>query len=263
MEKFKSKIHRDYSKFLPFSYFSSYIYLDFAAFTFEIRGENEIVWQDLIFPHDFPSIFLPKHKEIWTNCSIALATKNDIENIKKEKIEILVKKPMGAEYFYKTKDFTQPQGALKNKINRFTNNYKFRLKTKYNKNEVLKFYDFWKKQRKHESLTLDESEEFFQFCLSSLGKYGIRQVYVEVDDRLAGFAWGIKHRDNWIGLHLKVDYQYKGLSRFLHSERAKLFSDTKEFTLGTGASDSGIESYKKELGPSREEEYFYLLTGGK
>lgn len=55
----------------------------------------------------------------------------------------------------------------------------------------------------------------------------------------------------------------KGLSRFLHSERAKLFANYAKFTLGTGAGDPGIESYKKELGPSREEEYFYLLTGGK
>ena len=88
-------------------------------------------------------------------------------------------------------------------------------------------------------------------------------VRCHIDGKLAGLAWGVKHRYNWVGLHLKVGYQYKGLSGFLHSERAKLFSSAKEFTLGTGACDSGIENYKKELGPSREEDYFYILTGDK
>lgn len=263
MEKFNSRIHKHYSKKLPFSYFSSDIYLDFAAFTFQRNGENLIVWQDLLFPHDFPSIFLPQNKKNWINCSVALATKNNIENIKKGKIEILFTKPIDKEYFYKTKDFTKPTGSLKTKVNRFSNNYKFKLKNKYAKERVSDFYDFWKKQKKHESMTFDESEEFFDFCLQGLGKYNIKQVYVEIDDKLVGFAWGVKHRDNWIGLHLKVDYRYKGLSRFLHSERAKLFANCEEFTLGTGAGDPGIESYKKELGPFREEEYFYLLTGKK
>ena len=260
MEKFNSKTHKDHSKTLPFSYFSSDIYLDFATFTFKRNGEDLIVWQDTIFPHDLPSIFLPRNKENWTNCSVALATKNDIEKVNKEKIKILITKPMGAEYFYRTGDFTQPQGVLKSKLNRFKNNYKFKLKGKYNKEKILKFYNFWKKQRKHESATFDESEEFFYFCLNNLNRYGIKQVYAEVDGELAGFAWGVKHRGNWIGLNLKVNYKYKGLSRFLYSERAKLFSNTKEFTLGTGAHDAGIDSYKKELGPSREEDYFYLLT---
>lgn len=263
MKKIISKIHKEYSQLLPFSYFSSDIYLDFAAFTFERNGENIIVWQDLIFPHDFPSIFLPRNKANWINCSVAFATKDDIEKVKKGNIGILATKPMGAEYFYNTSNFTQPHGPLKTKINRFANNYRFELKSKCEKDKILKFYNFWKNQRKHESITFDESEEFFHFCLDNLNKYDIKQVYVEIEGKLAGFAWGIKHRDNWIGLHLKVDYQYKGLSRFLHSERAKLFADKKEFTLGTGASDSGIENYKKELGPSREEDYFYLLTGGK
>jgi len=60
-----------------------------------------------------------------------------------------------------------------------------------------------------------------------------------------------------------VDYQYKGLSRFLHHERAKIFEQYAEFSLGTGVQDKGIDKYKEELSPSYKKAYSYLLTGDK
>lgn len=98
--------------------------------------------------------------------------------------------------------------------------------------------------------------------MAHLDYYQIRQSYVEVDGELVGFAWGVEVPGRgWVGLHLKVDYRFAGLSRFLHVERAKQFSGIDEFTLGTGAQVSGIEEYKRELHPSREVHYFYILTG--
>lgn len=265
MEKFASDRHSELQKGLPFSYFSTRPYLDFAAYTFERNGESLLVWQDTLYPNEFPCIFMPKKKENWVRCSTAFATQEDITNIKKGNIEILMSKPMGAEFFYATDEFVEPKGDLKNRVNKFRSSYVYSLASESNKAKIIEFYNFWKSQKEHESITFEESEEFFQFCLDNLNKYDIKQAYVEIDGRMAGLAWGIacENSDQWVGLHLKVDYQYKGLSRFLHHERARMFADRKEFSLGTGAHDKGIDKFKEELGPAYKKEYHYLLTGEK
>ena len=239
--------------------------MDFAAYFFNRNGETLIVWQDLLFQNDFPCLFFPKKKENWVRCSVAFATEEDLEAVKEERIEILTQKPMGSEFFYRTEDFLHPKGAFKNRVNQFKSHQAYTLTHACDKARIREFYDFWKSQREHEGLSFEESEIFFPFCLEHLEKYGIEQVYVEVDQKLVGFAWGVRFpgSNNWVGLHLKVDYRYKGLSRFLHQERAKMFEDCQEFSLGTGAQDKGIETYKEELGPAYKKAYFYVLTGDK
>lgn len=263
MEKFNSSKHSEYSKNLPFSYFSSDIYLDYIAYTFERNGEHLIVWQDMLYPNEFPSIYTPTKKENWASAHIAMAADEDIENIKKEGIEIILQKPMGKEFFYATEEIANPKKDLLNKVNRFKNNYPHKVLNSYDRDKIVEFFNFWKNQREHNSITFDESEDFFYFCLDYLDKYGVKQVYVESEGKLIGFTWGVQHQKGWLGLHLKVDYSFKGLSRFLHSERAKLFPGLAEFTTGTGAHDKNIDQYKEELGPTRTVNYSYLLTGQK
>lgn len=264
MEKFLSSKHEELIGSLPFSYFSTNLYLDFSAYILERNGEQIIVWQDEIYPHEFPAIFLPRNKENWLHTSTTFVTLKDVEKLNNENIEIIINKPTGTEFFYNSADFINPTGELKTKINRFKDNYAFEIKNKYSKDKILEFYNFWKDQRIHESITFGESEEFFMYCLDNLDKYNIKQVYVESEGKLIGLAFGMIHtKGGWVGLHLKVDYSYKGLSRFLHHERSKLFSDRLEFTLGTDAHDVGIGNYKEELGPKHKEVYFYVLTGDK
>lgn len=265
MEKFVSGKYSGFQKGLPFSYFSTPLYLDYAAYFFERNGEQLLVWQDMLYPNEFPCIFAPKKKDNWVRCSIAFATKQDLENIEKEGIEILLNKPMGSEFFYSTKDFVEPKGEFKNRVSKFISSHEYSLVNKHDRKKISEFYNFWKSQRKHDSITFEESEEFFNFCLDNLDKYNIQQVYIEIDNKIVGLAWGIPFTGskNWIGLHLKVDYQYKGLSRFLHKERAKMFAGFEEFSLGTGANDKGVEKFKDELGPKYKLDYFYLLTGDK
>ena len=264
MEKF-SKKHLKYFARLPFSYFSAFLYLDFIAYVFYRNNKPILVWQDLYYPNDFPSIFIPKDKINWTNCSIALATKKDVREIEKENIEIKFQVPVTTEFFYSTDSFINPRGDFLRRIKQFKTNYAYSIKNSYPGDNVIKFYKFWKKQKERDGgVFIKESENYFYYCLKYLKKYSIKQIYVEVDDKLVGFAWGVTHPSgNWVGLHLKVDYQYKGLSRFLHYERAKLFKDKKLFTLGTDTHDSGIAQYKNELGPVAEKDYFYILTGKK
>ncbi|HBU27980.1 TPA: hypothetical protein DEB00_02580 [Candidatus Uhrbacteria bacterium] len=249
---------------LPFSYFSTPLYLDFAAYTFDRNEEQLVVMQDIVCPHEFPSLFLPTNPLNWENCSITFTRAEDIARIRTEEIEILVEKPLDAEYFYATEAFVEPAGSFAKKIRSFTSKYTYRVLPSYDRSGIEAFYKNWKTQKKEPSITFDESEELYLFCLDHLDDYAIKQVYVEVEGALVGFAWGMAHPNGgWVGLHLKVDYAYSGLSRFLHHERAKQFASTAQFTLGTGSFEQGISQYKQELHPSVVTPYSYILTGGR
>ncbi len=139
MEKF-SKKYLKYFKNLPFSYFSTPIYLDFVGYVFHRNNEPILVWQDLICPHDFPSIFLPNDKLNWINCSVALATKEDIEKIKRENIEIKIELPVATEFFYSTDSFITPKGDFNRRIKQFRKTYKFVIKNTYPVSKIMEFY---------------------------------------------------------------------------------------------------------------------------
>ncbi len=264
MEKFDSTKHADYAKNLPFSYFSSMASLDLTGYTFLRNNEHVIVWQDLLFPHDFPSIFVPQNKLNWERASIAFVTPEEVGQIKKEGIEIMLDKFIENEYFYKTEALITPHSDIKRRISQFQNSYEFEIFNSYPKEKIKEFYQFWKGQKSRDSLTFSEADEEFSKLLNILEKYDIKQVYVTVKNKLIGFTWGVAHQSgNWVGLQLKVNYEYKGLSRFLHHERAKLFSDREFFTIGTGAREVGIAQFKEELGPAYKKEYHYVLTGDK
>ncbi|MDD2757990.1 MAG: hypothetical protein PHD72_01265 [Patescibacteria group bacterium] len=264
MEKFNSSKHGHLTKDLPLSFLSLPVYLDFCAHILERNGEPIIVRQDALYEHEFPSIFLPKNPQNWQRASMAMITKHDIEKIKAHSIEVGIETPTETEFFYNTNDFVNPRGKLKERINQFENNYDFVLKNTYSKDALATFFKTWEGQKECANDWFEkESADFFFYCLENLEKYGIAQVYVEVENKLVGFAWGVKHLgNNWAGLHMKVDYNYKGLSRFIHHERAKIFSGYDMFTLGTGCEDPGLIQFKKELKPVKEQEYFYVFTRG-
>lgn len=258
-----SRVSNEIVRPLPFAYCSTPIYLDFAAYTFERNGENLIVSQDLAYPHEFPSLFLPIQPKNWSCCSVTFATPQDVERVRAAGIPILIERLIGTEFYYKTQDFVAPTGSFRKKAQAFENKYRPRILPAYDPLAVDAFHERWRRQRGNRSFMFEDSEAYYHFCLSHLDAYPIKQVYVEVENRLVGFAWGIGHPNGgWVGLHLNVDFAYQGLSRFLHHERAKLFAEVPEFTLGTGCGEEGIEAYKRELRPFRETEYFYILTGG-
>lgn len=260
MEKFTLSKHTAIADKLPFSYFSAYICLDFSAQILVRNGEEIIVEQDMYYKHEFPALFLPQNPLNWERCSITFATDEDKKRIQ-ENHSILIDKVSGEEYFYKTDSLIHPVGSTLRRIEQFKKNI-FHISNLYPKEKILQFYDFWKSQKERLADTFDDSEQFFLFCLENLDTYDVKQVYVQIDGQLVGFAWGVKHqKDGWVGLHLKVNYEVKGLSRFLHQERAKMFSDRELCTLGTGAHEAGISQFKEELGPVSIQKYSYILTG--
>jgi hypothetical protein len=262
MEKFNSKKHQDHLKGLPFSYLSLPLYLDFCAYTFPRNEENLLIWQDAYYPHEFPSIFLPKNPKNWQRASMTMVTADDIKKIEAANIDIAIKVPTESEFFYQTKEFTHPKAKLKERITQFQNSYKFTIKETYKKDKIAAFYEQWAEQKENKTdLFQKESTELFHFCLDNLHKYEIRQIYIEIRHKLVGLAWGIAHSEkNWVGLHLKADYQYKGLSRYLHYLRAQLFPEYERLSLGTGCHDEGLIQFKKELGPVEERQYYYIFT---
>jgi hypothetical protein len=263
MEKFDSSRHAALLKKLPFSYFSTSVYADFSHHIFERNGEQLIVWQDNLYPNEFPCVFPPQLENNWERCSVTFAQRDFIENAKKRGVEVLIEKPAGAEFFYTTTSFIEPHGSIERDVELFKRAYPaHEVHTSCESETIVDFYNEWRAQKTRDGETFDESEEFFDFCLQDLEKYDVRQTYVFVDGNLAGLAWGVPHsHGKWVGLHLKVRYEYKGLSRYLHHLRAHQFPDHAEFSLGTGAHEPGIEKHKRDLHPSRETPYFYVLTG--
>lgn len=263
MEKFRHKIHEELLKNIPFSYFSTAIYADFSAYVFERNGESLVVWQDTLYPHDFPCLFPPKQKKNWERCSISFAEGAFVESIKKAQIEIIAQVPAGNEFFYKTNTFVHPTGEMDRDVKLFKRRYpEFRIANTCDPKIVQDFYEKWKKQKSRENIVFNRAQDFFVFCLDRLKQYKIRQVYVFIDDHLVGLAWGVMHSPGkWVGLHLKSLYTYKGLGRFLHHERAKLFSHVPQLTLGTEAFEKGIAQFKEGLGPMKHSAYYYVLTG--
>lgn len=264
MKKFLSHTSPQFVKKLRFSYLTCRPYLDFAAYVFPRHQEEIIVLQDLLFPHEWPALTLPRKKINWERASIGFATPNEIAAIRAEGIPILVEKPFAEEYYYDPRHFQNPSGDLLQKIHRFTKHTAYTLRPRYPKKKILAFYRRWKKQKSRNGIVFQESEDFFQYCLDRLSRYAIRQVYVEVQQHLVGFAWGYSvDAKHWVGLEAKADYSYPGLSRFLQFERAKLFPKTTECTLGSGVHEPGIAAFKHELGPQRTVPYTYILTDAK
>ena len=249
---------------LPFAYMSSEFALSHSAYVIERNGELIPVMQDLIAQHDFPAIFLPQKKENWEYLSLTFATDEDVESLRKNGNKIVVENPLSTEYYYKTDQFVNPTGSFKKKVNSFKNKYDYKVLHEYDKDKLIAFFEVWKSQIKEKTITFGESELIFFYALEDLKGLGVKQVYVEIDGKLAGMAWGVPHwSGGWVGMHLKVDYQYRDLSRLLHHERAKLFADRENLTLGTDVFKEGVRQYKKELHPSEERKYTYVLTGEK
>lgn len=270
IKKFNSGKHKSLLKELPFKYESSGIYLDFAGYVIDRNGELNVAVQDVLYPNDFPYLFLPSQKENWPHSLILWATSKNIDKLKKE---VVIERSFssGKEFYYKTSDFIKMAGGkwadFRKDVEHFKRENKYKLLTDYPKNKVLKFIvETWIAEQKEKTISFAESYNFFLFCLENQDKYGIKTLYVEIDGELVGLAMGAKfnNSDKWLALHIKVDYKYRGLSRFLYHERAKLFSRFNEFTSGaTCAGDEGVEKFKNHLHPYRVEESFYVITGDK
>lgn len=253
---------------LPFKYESSQIYLDFAGYIIERNGESNLAVQDVLYPNDFPYLYLPKKRENWPHSIIQWVSSGELDELKSQ-VAIEKSFSSGREFYYRTKDFIDLNGGrwsrFRKDLHKFTKNYKYTLHSSYPNDKVEHFIkNVWLAEQKDKTASFAESYDFFIFCLGNRQKYNIKTLYVEIGGELVGLAMGAPYNDSndkWLALHIKVDYNYDGLSKFLYHERAKIFFDYDQFTSGaTCAGDEGIEKFKNSLNPCRVEEMYYVIT---
>lgn len=262
-EKFVVAKHAHILKNLPFSFFSTALYAEYAGYVEERNGESLLVTQDLLFPESYPLLFAPGNPDNLKHAEITFGTEAAIERITTLGITLELKKPITEEFFYPTARFTEPTRSIRRDSDYFARAYSFEVQSRCDREIVEVFYGKWERQKSRTGLTYDESKSFFSFCLDNLDRYSIEQIYVLREGELVGCAFGMQHSEGrWVGLGLKADYRYRGLSRYLHRKRAERFMALPECTLGTGSFESGIEQYKRSLKPSHTEPYYFLVTGG-
>ncbi|MBU0646656.1 hypothetical protein KJ611_04295 [Patescibacteria group bacterium] len=256
--------HRALAARLPFGYVAALPFLDFCAYVLTESNELRLVWPNDDNPREFESIFLPAAKKNWANALIAYASSADIVRLAAARIGLKKKESFGAEYYYRTADFIRPQRVLAKKIKQFQKKFpRARILHAYPSEPVLAFHDRWQEQLKDaRSLPgMKTDRAFFQHCLENPNRYDIRRVYVELEGKLIGLAWGTTHSSgNWIGLHLKADHEYRGLAHLLLHERAKLFADHSMFTLGVDCNRPGLAAFKRELGPAYTVDFYQIAT---
>jgi hypothetical protein len=243
-------------------------WLAFDGFTEDQDGELLVYERDELFRNDFPFMKIPTKEQNMENSLITSVSESELEEIKKKGFEIIKSNCFGDEFYYRTSDFLNLDGgegrAVRKAINQFKKNYKYKLLTDYPKEKVTEFIKTWaSKQAKN--FLFDIGEQFAVFCVENKEKLKkSRWLFIEIDGKLVGYCLSYKLKEDlWCGIHQKVDYSYKGIGRFLLFERASLFKDVKEFTLGTGAHDEGIVAFKEALHPCRKEKRFFIVVGTK
>ncbi len=237
--------------------------LAFECYTESVNGEQLIYERDALYRNDFPLLGLPRNKANWPRTIMICATEEDIKNIEQEKIEIKEKLMYGKEYYYKTKAFTDLENKdFRRRVKQFQRNYEYSLKTDYPKEKILQFLDAWKEQQTNKNILFENG---FQNAVSAVhNKDAIRDgkwIFIEIEGKLAGYNVSYQlTKDFWVGIHQKVDYQYKGLSRFLLYQRALQFKNVENFSLGTEAEDPGMQKFKEELGPHKTVDQYFVIT---
>ncbi len=268
LRKFNSKQDVYLLKSVPFMHDTTSSYLDHAAYVISHNGKEELAVQDALYPNELPYIFLPRSRKLWPNAHILWTKKTDIEKLKK-KVEIKLTVPIVSEYMYRTKKFIDLEDSEMKKfrklIRQFKHNYSYSVDYECDRDQVDQFLTKWSKQQKVKTATFWDNYHYCHYCLDHKRLYGIKTVYVKVEGKLVGIAMGVKFdAKRWVALHIKVDYSYQGLSRFLFHKRAEMFQELPWFTSGSsGLGDKGIEKYKEMLHPDEKIDNFYVITGEK
>lgn len=243
-------------------------WLAFDGFIEERNGELLVYTRDELFLNDFPFCKIPNKEENLKNSLITSVSEEELENLKSKGFKIIEEKHYGDEFYYNTSNFLDLKGnkgkAIRKAINQFKKFYKYKLLRDYPKEKILRFIKDWA-SKQDKNFLFDIGEEYALFCVNHKEELKNAQwLFLEIEGKLAGYCLSYKLKEDlWCGLHQKVDYSYKGIGRFLLFERASLFKDVKEFTLGTGAKDEGIIAFKDTLHPIRKEKRFFIVVGEK
>jgi len=255
------------SKKLRFSYFTSRYWLEFLC-EHKRKNREHLVYVKALDGDNDVLQYTPSRACNLVG-AISLATEEEIKDIESRGIDIIEKKEAMREYFFKTKDIIEMKGNNHKRnryaANYFENNYDYRVKYSLDKETIIHFLKDWDRKQKLKTLPYQRGLDFCYYILDQLGNdNNLRAVFVLVEDRLVGFSIGERiNSKQWIALHQKVDYNYKGLGRWLFRERARLFEKTEEFAAGGAMANPGIAEFKESLYPYRVEPYYSLKLKGE
>ncbi len=265
MEKINFSKHSHLLTDLPFSFVSTRPFLDYFGYIVERNGTEEVVVQHPEQPDSFPYLFVPKNKLNWENCHIMWVTDEELEVLKKQ-VQIVQDIYLGQELYYKTDDFINPQGRawsdFRRHISQFKARYSFTITEDILQEKIKLFINCWVNKRKDRGKETSISDlSFFNFCLKNKDLHNIQTVFVLIEDEVVGVAVGVKFDSNsWVSLHQKVDYDVRGLGRFIKQKQAELFQGCELCSFG-GDRLPGVGKFKHELNPIRGIGHHYVITG--
>ncbi len=250
-------------KFPVFSYRCNPYYLAYNGYT-EQDSELLIYERDPLYKNEFPLIALPKNKEHWQRMIIDYVSEEELEEIKKT-VSIKDSFPVGSEYYYSTADFVSLDNphlkSFKKHCKKFESSYTYTLKNSYPTKKILAFLEKWEKSKKNRNELFSMAKEYERFCILKCSSMKGKWLFLEINGELAGYNLSYQIDKNfWIGIHQKVLYEYKGISRFLLHKRAAQFPKTTFFSLGQEARDEGIAEFKEGLHPFKKINRYYVIT---
>jgi hypothetical protein len=242
-------------------------YLLFHRFEFEELPGDLLVFYDrdsLLFPSRQPENML--HKKIWCFA-------DDIERLRREKVEIRSVTPDAIEYFYATQNFIEPKGKKfrhqRTRVRHFQKTYSFSLRESYDPSLVNQFLDQWhaaivNKKSPTVRSTFEREFELSRYILDNFSLVPSAQaLYVELEEKLIGLCVFLPlYNDLWVSVIQKTMPVYRGISDFLHYEAARRMNNIPICNFGDDAMDPALATHKRELRPIRTEQHFLVETGG-
>ncbi len=266
LEKIKVEQAEEMSRIARISkYCINPFYLAFNGYVESNNGELLFYERDEIYRNDFPYIIFPRTKDNAMRAISTHCTEDDLIRIKKWGITMKRAEQHGTEFYYRTADFTNPGkpsfASFRKSISTFSRKYEYKILDKYPVKKIMGFLKKWEYGQEEKNILFEFGSDYTRFCIDNMKKINGKWHFIEINGELAGFSLSCRLNDEyWVGVHQKVDYDFKGIGRFLLHQRAKSFQTTPFFTLGTEAKDEGLHQFKESLHPCREEARYFVLT---
>jgi len=233
----------------------------------EINGERVVFVRDRVDEKIYP-LFVPKKVENQRVDFVEMATREEVDDLRAQGLRFK-ETHIGTEYHYLTRDVIEMKGrrfaAFRKRVHKFKQGYEFKVLSEYPKERVVQFIEDWAKTKdlkSYEPLARSVFLWDLDNCInyvSLIDKLPCKNIFVEVDGTLAGFAMTCAlTKDTFVALQQKVDVSYVGLSRFLYHAKAKLWPRTEFFTVGTEGHTPGLALFKEELHPAKKIDLYFL-----
>lgn len=237
----------------------------------EEKNGELLIWFDCPVFNCIHLLLPPKQAQNISGRYIELVKEDELEVLKKTNIKMSNTSLNGNEYYYRTQKMIDMYGnemeSFRRAVNFFRNNYKYKLLDEYDPLKIKEFIKNWADSKDLSSYTDAMKKAFWREAESCaqyidlIGKLQSKNIFVEVNGKLAGFAMTTSPFPNmFVALQQKVDSKYKGLSRFLYHEKCKLNRDKEFFT--TGFDDSpGLKVFKDSLHPDYTIPFYFITLG--